>query len=84
MFLYGQIWLADNPPGTFAQVGLNAGDGINFATVPGSGTGDIINIAANINVGVPGVYMFRVDQQSVIYIAIWYVPAAVHIHIIHQ
>ena len=66
MFIYDQIQVADMPPGTFAQVGLNAGDGINFATVPGSGTADIINITTTSNIGVPGVYMFRVDQQSVI------------------
>ena len=67
MFLYadGEINWADSH-GFFAQVGLNAGDGVNFAVVNGSGTADLLNIDTTSNVDVPGIWMFRVDQQSVI------------------
>lgn len=52
--------------GTEAQVGFNAGDGIRFASVPGSQTPAIINIASTSNVGRPGVWLFRVDQEEII------------------
>ena len=67
MFLYadGEINWADSQ-GRFAQVGLNAGDGVNFAVVNGSGTADLLNIDTTSNAGIPGVWMFRIDQQSVI------------------
>ncbi len=51
--------------GTPAQVGFNAGDGIRFATVPGSRTSDIINITQTSNVAVPGVWIFRVDEEDI-------------------
>ena len=51
--------------GTPAHVGFNAGDGVRFATVPGSQTHEIINIASTSNVGVPGEWVFRVDQEDI-------------------
>lgn len=51
--------------GTPAQVGFNAGDGIRFASVPGSRTHDIINIDRESNVLRTGVFIFRVDSISV-------------------
>lgn len=51
--------------GTEAQVGFNAGDGIRFASVPGSRTGDIVNIDTTSNVGIPGVWVFRVDEDDI-------------------
>ena len=47
--------------GAAAQVGFNAGDGVNFASVPGSRTREIINITNTTNVNIPGVWIFRVD-----------------------
>ena len=46
-------------------MGFNAGDGLRFASVPGSRTDDIINVDTTSNVGVPGVWIFRVDEQNV-------------------
>ncbi len=54
--------------GTEAQVGFNAGDGIRFASVPGSQTPDIINIDTTSNVGRGGVWLFRVDQEEIVII----------------
>ena len=51
--------------GTPAQVGFNAGDGIRFADVPGSQTDAIVNIDTTSNVGMPGVWKFRVDEEEV-------------------
>ncbi len=45
-----------------AQVGFNAGDGVRFATVPGSRTPAVINITQTSNVGVPGMWVFQVDE----------------------
>ena len=49
--------------GTPAQVGFNAGDGVRFASVPGSRTSEIINITQTSNVDVPGVWIFQVDED---------------------
>ena len=48
-----------------AQVGFNAGDGIRFFVVPESRTPEIINITTTSNVDIPGVWMFRVDQEDI-------------------
>ena len=48
-----------------AQVGFNAGDGFNFASVPESRTQDIINIDNTTNVGIKGVWMFQVNEERI-------------------
>jgi len=47
-------------------VGFNAGDGVNFAAVPASRTADIINIDSTSNVGIPGVWMFQVNEERIV------------------
>ena len=49
--------------GTPAVAGVNAGDGIQSATVPGSKTRDIINIAMTSNVEIPGMWVFKVNED---------------------
>ena len=44
-----------------AQVGYDAGDYINYYTVPGSMTPSIVDIETTSNVGIPGMYIFQVD-----------------------
>ena len=51
--------------GTEAQVGFNAGDGVRFFSINDSQTPAIVNIETTSNVGVPGLWMFRVDQNSI-------------------
>ena len=51
--------------GTPAQVGFNTGDGERFASVPGSQTADIINIDTTSNIGVPGVWLFQVNEEEI-------------------
>ena len=48
--------------GTEALAGINAGDGINHVTIPGSLTPSIINITQTSNVGISGVWMFKVGK----------------------
>jgi hypothetical protein len=48
--------------GTPAQAGFDAGDGVNFLTLPGSRTADVLNLqnTSNVGPGVPGLYSFAV------------------------
>lgn len=48
--------------GTPAQVGINNGDGLEAIIVNGSRTDDIINIASDSNVGMPGVFIFDITD----------------------
>ena len=50
--------------GTEAQGGFNAGDGVRFFSINDSQTPAIVNIETTSNVGVPGLWMFRVDQNA--------------------
>jgi hypothetical protein len=51
--------------GTPAQGGFNAGDGARFFSIPGSQTSAILNVYNTSNVGIPGVWTFRVDQNDI-------------------
>ena len=48
--------------GIEALAGFNAGDQINSYTIPGSRSPNITNIARTSNVGIPGTWIFKVDQ----------------------
>ena len=48
--------------GREAVAGINAGDGVNHITISGSRTPSIINITQTSNVGIPGVWMFKVGE----------------------
>ena len=41
------------------RAGINAGDGVNFITIPRN-----INVTQTSNVDVPGVWMFQVDKGN--------------------
>ena len=58
IFLYadGEIQWDNN-----ALAGINAGDGVNSVTIPGSQTPNITAITQTSNVGIPGIWMFEVD-----------------------
>ena len=68
LFLYldnGIQWTASAKYNSFvgmeAQVGYDAGDYVNYYTVPGSMTSSIADIETTSNVGVAGLYVFQVD-----------------------
>jgi len=63
LFLYQDIQWAT--PSTF--VGFSAGDNVNEFYLPGTSTAaEILNLESMSNVGVPGMFAFRVDQSSII------------------
>ena len=45
--------------GIEALAGINAGDGYNSYTIPGSQTPIIVNITQTSNIGVPGVWIYN-------------------------
>ena len=50
--------------GTPAQVGIDAGDGVRFISVPGALTDEIINIPTTSNIGIPGVWILQGEGAS--------------------
>lgn len=61
VFLYNKIeWI-----GNRAQVGFDAGDGVNFLAINESRTAAVINVTLLSNVGVPGKFAFRLDSKTV-------------------
>ena len=48
--------------GNEAVAGINGGDYVNYFTIPGSRTPNILNIAETSNVGNPGVWMFQFER----------------------
>ena len=60
-FIYGDIqW------GAGANIGFSAGGGTRDFDVPGALTNQPLNIDEGTNVGVTGVYIYRVDLCSVL------------------
>ena len=51
----------DGLGGTEAQVGYDAGDYINYYTVPGSMTPSIVDLETTSNINISGMYIFQVD-----------------------
>lgn len=49
-----------------AGVGFDAGDGVRSYTLPGSLTADIQDVEDGSNVGVEGVYAYRVDLPEIV------------------
>jgi len=50
---------------TEALAGINAGDGVNYITIPGSLTPSIINITQTSNVGILGTWIFKVNEGNI-------------------
>ena len=49
----------------YARVGFNAGDGVKYTAIPGSGTSAIINITSTSNVQVPGQWMYQIQSTKI-------------------
>ena len=60
-FIYHDIQWGDG-----ANIGFDAGDRIRFFMVPGALTNQVLNIDEGSNVGVTGLYIYRVDLCSVL------------------
>ena len=54
-----------SPAGSFASVGFDAGDGVNFLNAPGSGTVGVRNLPAQSNTSPAnlGTFVYRLDQS---------------------
>lgn len=52
----------DGLGGTPAQAGYDAGDGVNFFTLPGSRTSEVLDLATTSNIGVPGEWLFSIRE----------------------
>ena len=50
----------DNSGNIEALAGFSAGDNINFHTISGSRTPEIINITRTSNVDIPGTWIFKI------------------------
>ena len=64
MFLYHSIqWNEES-----ATIGFNAGDGIRHFTLSDrfTSTESTLDLETSSNVGIPGAYFFRVDQEEII------------------
>ena len=49
------------------NIGFNAGDAIRSFTVPEPSSGDFyFNIERDSNIGIPGSFFFRVDQEFIV------------------
>ena len=51
--------------GIEALAGINAGDGFNSYTIPGSQTPNIINISQTSNIDMPGIWMFSLKSMYI-------------------
>ena len=60
MFLYADVQWPTYAYGALA--GINAGDSFNFATVFGSRTSNIANIEETSNIGIPGIWIFKIGE----------------------
>ena len=70
LFLYADygiewLWSRDHD-GIPGQVGFNAGDGVRYFSHPDSFTTRLMNIWNTTNIGVPGVWAFKVDGEEVV------------------
>ena len=54
----------DGLGGREAEIGYDAGDGVNYHSIYLSGTPEIINIASTSNVNRSGVWVFRLDLEE--------------------
>ena len=62
LFLYRDIQFGNS----FTSIGFNAGDGERGYNFPTNLHGGLFNLASNSNAGLSGVYMFRVDQNTIL------------------
>lgn len=63
-FLHALVMSLYSLPLSF-QAGFNAGDGKRYFNIPGSRTDDIADVEMTTNVGIPGRWVFRIDDAQV-------------------
>ena len=65
-FIYGDIQWDDSANFDGANIGFDGGDGTRSFMAPGALTSQTLNIDEGSNVGVTGLYIYRVDLCSVL------------------
>ena len=65
-FLYDDIQWTESQTG-FSHAGIDGGDGVRFVNLPGSSSHEIRNLVTTSNVGVNGMWMYRVDSSDIIF-----------------
>lgn len=58
-------WSLGEATSVHAQAGFNAGDGERYFSINGSRTAAIVEIDMTSNIGVPGKYLFQVDDTTI-------------------
>jgi hypothetical protein len=58
-------WSVSNNINQHAQAGFNAGDQINYFVLEGSFSIEVVNLTRKTNVGIPGKWIFRIDDSSI-------------------
>ena len=66
IILYDPSYLRDITLKFSAQAGFNRMHGLNFYTLPGSGTSDILFLSNTSYVNMSGVWIFRIDEEEAI------------------
>ena len=61
----GLMQWASSTNGSYATIVFNAGDGVRYTAVPGSGTSAIINITNTSNFLVPGQWIYQLDGTKI-------------------
>ena len=68
IILYYKNYFHDIQWSSGTTIGFNAGDGVHYYTVPEYLTADdVLNLDHTSNVGIPGMYIYRVDQDPCMY-----------------
>lgn len=76
LFIYEDIQWPSFGSLSTVTIGFNAGDGTRSYTLPESfSSNDILNLESTSNVGRPGTYIFRVDQDSALNGQLYYFAA---------
>ena len=63
-WITGDLTGSNGLGGREAEIGYDAGDGVNYHSIYLSGTPGVLNIASTSNVGIGGVWAFRLDQED--------------------
>ena len=69
MFLYADIqWTSAG-----GLAGINAGDGLNHITLPRAQASSMFDIQKMSNVGVPGVWIFKIGEGTYTHLYVCYI-----------
>ena len=65
LLYYDLQWASPGSNGVGGQAGFNAGDGLVFQMLPNSRTSNVTLLASTSNVNVPGLFVYRIDTDTI-------------------